>query len=59
VAIQASSERKRVRPRKGLEEKRILRHVDLETFSRQTPVRETADETISQSDPGEILICLP
>src|SRR5260370_41031273 len=59
VAIQASSKRKRVRPRKDLEEKRILRHVDLETFSRQTPVREAADETMRQRNPGEILSWLP
>jgi hypothetical protein len=31
----------------------------LKQLRRQRPVRDTADETISQRDPGEIGVCLP
>ena len=56
VAIRTASKRQRVRPRKSLKDERILRDVGLEAVGRQTPVRDTTGEMITQCNRREVAV---
>ena len=56
VAIRAASKRQRVRPRKSLEEERILRDIGLEALSGQTPIRDTTGEMITQCNRRKVAV---
>ena len=56
LAIQTATERQRVRPRTSLKDERILRDVGLEAVGRQTLVRDTTGEMITQCNRREVAV---